>query len=207
MKRSPRNGIKKIDVLITGVGGQGTVLASDALGDVAVASGYDVKKADVLGMAQRGGSVVSHVRLGRNVHSPLVKKGGVDFLLAFEKLEAARWWQHLRRGAVAIVNDHAVPPLSVTSGADAYPADGAVLGLLRRRTRRVHLVNAGDIASELGNPRVLNVVMLGLLSPFLPISEEQWRRALTERVPARFLELNLRAFARGREEAERLTAA
>jgi len=207
VKRSPRNGIKKIDVLITGVGGQGTVLASDALGDVAVASGYDVKKADVLGMAQRGGSVVSHVRLGRNVHSPLVKKGGVDFLLAFEKLEAARWWQHLRRGAVAIVNDHAVPPLSVTSGADAYPADGAVLGLLRRRTRRVHLVNAGDIASELGNPRVLNVVMLGLLSPFLPISEEQWRRALTERVPARFLELNLRAFARGREEAERLTAA
>ena len=207
MKEPPSNGIKKTDLLITGVGGQGTVLASDALGDVAVAAGYDVKKADVLGMAQRGGSVVSHIRVGRKVYSPLVKKGAVDFLLAFEKLEAARWWQHLRRGAVAIVNDHAMPPLSVTSGADVYPADEAVVGLLRRRTQSVYLVSAGAIAAELGNPRVLNVVMLGVLSHFLPISEEHWRRALTERVPTRFLELNLRAFVRGREEAERLTVA
>jgi len=115
--------MKKIDLLMTGVGGQGTILASDIIGEVALASGYDVKKTDTLGMAQRGGSVTSHVRLASKVYSPLIKEGEADIMLAFEKLEAARWGYYLKPGGIAIVNNLALPPLSVSLGSEPNLSD------------------------------------------------------------------------------------
>jgi indolepyruvate ferredoxin oxidoreductase beta subunit len=115
--------VKKQDLLMVGVGGQGIVLASDILGGVALAAGYDVKKTDTLGMAQRGGSVVSHVRVADKVWSPLIKEGEVDVLVAFEKLEAARWSYYLNEGGAAIVNNQTTPPLSVSLGTQRYPGD------------------------------------------------------------------------------------
>jgi len=193
----------KMDFLLAGVGGQGIVLASDLLGEVGLAAGYDVKKSDVFGMAQRGGSVVSQVRLGPKVYSPLPPKGKIDYLLALEKLEAARWVGYLRPGGIAVVNDHRILPLSVSAGAEAYPEDSEILAELRSRTDRVFLIKGSAMAQELGNPRVLNLLMLGFLSSFLPIPLETWRAIILQRIPAKYVDLNLRALDKGRGEAER----
>src|SRR4030042_1965648 len=128
---------QKRDILITGVGGQGVVLASDIIGETALAAGYDVKKTDTLGMAQRGGSVVSHVRLAPKVWSPLIREGEADLLLAFEKLEAARWGHYLRPGGVAIVNNYEQPPLSVSLGKERYPSDKELTAALNRDRKSV----------------------------------------------------------------------
>jgi indolepyruvate ferredoxin oxidoreductase beta subunit len=195
------------DVLMTGVGGQGVILASDALAEIAVQNGYDVKKSDSLGMSQRGGSVVSHLRLGGKVFSPMIKRGDVDFLLAFERLEGARWAGYLRWGGIAVINDHAIPPLSTVGGASAYPTTEEVEQIVRKHTDEVYILSATEIARELGNPQVLNVLLVGFLSAFLDIDEKNYTDDLAQRVPARFLELNLNAFARGREEAQTLREA
>ncbi len=195
--------MEKIDLLIVGVGGQGVVLASDILGEVGMASGYDVKKADALGMAQRGGSVVSHVRWGEKVHSPLVRKGDADLLVAFEKLEAARWAEHLRPDGVALVNNESLMPLTVSSGYESYPDDDQIEDLLRYRTNRVYLVDGPAIAEELQNRNILNVIILGFLSSFLPVARETWIDIISHRSPSKFLELNLRAFDRGKREAQK----
>jgi indolepyruvate ferredoxin oxidoreductase, beta subunit len=188
---------QKIDILMVGVGGQGIILASDILGDVAIVAGYDAKKSDVHGMAQRGGSVMSHVRLGERVYSPLAIKGEIDFLLAFEKLEAARWAEYLKPGGIAVVNDQAIPPMAVTSGVMPYPGDDVLLAMLRTNGRQAQFVPGSAIAEELGNPRVLNLAMLGYLSRYLPFGPADWEAAIVAHVPARFLELNRRAFAAG----------
>ena len=191
----------KIDVLMVGVGGQGVILASDALAEVAMKNGYDVKKSDALGMAQRGGSVTSHVRLGERVFSPIMSRGDADFLLAFERLEGARSADYLRPGGIAIINDQAIPPLSVVGNASAYPSPAEVGRIVRLYTDNVYFLPGQAIAAELGNAQVLNVLLLGFLSYFLGIGEQKYVEDLSHRVPARFLELNLKAFARGREEA------
>ena len=165
-----------LDVLMVGVGGQGTVMASDILAEAAIAEGFDVKKSDALGMSQRGGSVTSHVRLGPQVFSPLIKKGEAHVLLAFEKLEAARWAAHLRPGGLAIVNDQAIPPFTVSSGSELYPSDQTVVELLRRRTEHVFVIGGGALAREAGNPRALNAVMLGFLSVYFESGD--WVEAL-----------------------------
>ena len=120
----------KQDILMVGVGGQGTILASDILGEVAIAAGYDVKKTDTLGMAQRGGSVISHLRIAEKVRSPLIKNGEVDFIIAFEKLEAARWSPYLRSDGLVVINNVAMPPLSVALGTDNYPDDEAIIDII-----------------------------------------------------------------------------
>lgn len=186
---------------MTGVGGQGVILASDALAEIAMKAGYDVKKSDSLGMSQRGGSVVSHLRLGRQVFSPMIREGEADFLLAFERLEGARWANYLHQGSVAIVNDLAIPPLSVVGGASAYPGTAEVEEILHRYTDRLFIIPGTRIAQELGNPQVLNVLLVGFLSAFLDIDEKSYLDDLSQRVPQKVLQLNLRAFARGREEA------
>jgi len=190
-----------VNVLLSGVGGQGIILASDILCEVALASGYDVKKSDSLGMSQRGGSVVSHVRLGEEVFSPLVRQGDADILLAFEKLEAARWASYLKKGGVAIVNDHAIPPLLVSAGRQKYPQDEVIRSVLLERTRRIFLIPGQATSLRLGNVRVLNLVMLGFLSTFLSIGEETWADQIPKKVPPRLLGLNLKAFAQGRAQA------
>jgi indolepyruvate ferredoxin oxidoreductase, beta subunit len=193
--------VKPLDFVIVGVGGQGILLASDVLCQVGVAMGYDVKKTDVHGMAQRGGSVVSHVRLGDAVHSPVVATGAADFLLAFEKLEACRWVGFLRCDGVAVVNDERIPTLALVGSPAKYPDDDAIVHLLATHAADVAIVPAARVASELGNPRVANVVLLGSLSHYLETPAEVWQQALKTRVPARFLELNLRAFELGRQAA------
>ncbi len=193
----------KADILMTGVGGQGVILASDALAEIAMKAGYEVKKSDSLGMSQRGGSVVSHLRVGEQVFSPMMKKGEADFLLGFERLEGARWVDYLREGGIAIINNLAIPPLSVVGGASKYPSVSDVEKTLRQRTNRIHFVPGTQIAAELGNPQVLNVLLIGFLSAFLDIDERSYIDDLSQRVPQKFLQLNLKAFARGREEALR----
>ncbi len=193
--------MKKTDILMTGVGGQGVILASDALAEIAIKSGYDVKKSDSLGMSQRGGSVVSHLRMGRQVHSPMIRKGEADILLAFERLEGARWADYLHQNSIAIVNDLAIPPLSVVGGASAYPSTAEVEEMLHRYTDYLFIIPGTQIAQEMGNPQVLNVLLVGFLSVFLDIDEQSYIDDLSQRVPQKVLQLNLKAFARGREEA------
>ncbi len=192
--------MKKLDLLVTGVGGQGVVLASDIIGEAALAAGYDVKKTDTLGMAQRGGSVISHLRLGVKVWSPLAREGEVDIILAFEKLEAARWGYYLRPGGIAIVNNQAVPPLSVSLGNEPYPGDEEIIGILRRRAEQVYLVDGTRRARELGNIRALNVFMLGCASLYLPFKVAVWKEVISHHLPAGVVGLNLAAFDLGRKE-------
>ena len=192
----------KFDLLLTGVGGQGNILASDIIGEVALTAGHDVKKTDTIGMAQRGGSVVSHVRLAEKVYSPLIQEGGVDILLAFEKLEGVRWANSLRPGGVAIINDHALPPLSVNLRAEKYPSDNEIMQILKQRTAKIYLVPGTRQAVALGNARTLNIFMLGCLSVFLPFTVPDWQAAIQKHLPEKLWKLNMAAFAAGRKEVE-----
>jgi indolepyruvate ferredoxin oxidoreductase beta subunit len=194
--------MEKLDSLVTGVGGQGVVLASDIIGEAALAAGFDVKKTDTLGMAQRGGSVVSHVRIAEKVWSPLIREGTVDLLLAFEKLEAARWSHYLRPGGIAIVNAYEQPPHSVSLGQETYPNDEEIAAALGRRTSQVYFVDGSGRARELGNPRTLNIFMLGCFSVFAPIDVATWRESISRRLPEKIREVNLTAFETGRKEIE-----
>jgi indolepyruvate ferredoxin oxidoreductase beta subunit len=192
--------VKKIDLLIAGVGGQGVVLASDIIGEAALAAGYDVKKTDTIGMAQRGGSVLSHVRLAAKVWSPLIPEGELDLLLGLEKLEAARWGHYLRAGGVAIVNDYALPPPSVSLGKEKYPDDEELTVILKRRAGEVYFVAGSRRAEELGNTRMLNMFMLGCLSCFVPLKVAIWKESIAQRLPASIRKINLTAFEQGRKE-------
>lgn len=192
--------MKKLDILVTGAGGQGIILASDIIGETAIAAGYDVKKTDTLGMAQRGGSVISHLRIARKVWSPLIGQGGVDLLISLEKLEAARWASYLREGGIAIVNDHALPPLSVSLGNARYPSDEEILSILKQHTDSVHFIPATRRARELGNVRTLNVFMLGCASRFMPFTVKLWKERIAERLPEHVRQINLTAFDLGRKE-------
>jgi indolepyruvate ferredoxin oxidoreductase beta subunit len=185
---------------MVGVGGQGIILASDIMSETALDAGYDVKKTDTLGMAQRGGSVVSHVRIARKVWSPLLKEGEVDILLAFEKLEAARWGYYLQPESIAIVNNQAIPPLSVNLGTQRYPSDEEIEDILKRRTERIYFVDGTSKARELGDIRVLNMFMLGYASHFLPIDVHTWKGRMSQRIPSNILQINIAAFNQGRKE-------
>ncbi len=192
--------MKKFDLLITGVGGQGVILASNIIGEVALAAGYDVKKTDTLGMAQRGGGVVSHVRLGPQVYSPLIRAGEVDILVAFEKLEAARWSHYLRPEGVAIVNNHALRPLSVYLGDECYPGDEEIASILRRSSERIYFIKGTERAKKLGNIKTLNVFLLGCTSVFLPLKIRVWQDIISQHVPFGVRELNITTFNQGRKE-------
>jgi indolepyruvate ferredoxin oxidoreductase beta subunit len=196
-----------LNFLLAGVGGQGTILASDVLVNVGLAAGYQAKQAEVHGMSQRGGSVTSFVRWGRVVHSPLVGAGEVDVLLSFEKLEALRTLGQLRPGAVALINNQVIEPMTVISGEAVYPADAEIESAFARITPHAEFVDGEAIAKQLGNPRVANVVLLGALSAQLErdgvagpeLAAEVWLKVITERVPPKHVELNRKAFQAGRE--------
>jgi indolepyruvate ferredoxin oxidoreductase beta subunit len=189
--------------LLAGVGGQGTILASDVLSSVGLEVGYDVKKSEVHGMAQRGGSVTTSVRWGDKVHSPLIGPGEADFFLAFEKLEALRRIERLRAGGIVLVNDYAIHPLSVSSGDDEYPSDERIRALLGAVSTRAYFLPGNALAEGLGNARVNNVVLLGALSHWLPdVHLPVWLKAVRDRVPERFAALNEQAFIVGRDQME-----
>ncbi|MCR4429721.1 MAG: indolepyruvate oxidoreductase subunit beta [Tepidanaerobacteraceae bacterium] len=183
-------------ILIVGVGGQGTLLSSRILGEVALYSGFDVKVSEVHGMAQRGGSVVTHVRFGKRVYSPLVGIGQADFILAFEKLEALRWAGYLKKGGMIIANARQIPPIPVTLGLQKYPED--IDGILSGAAT-THMVDASKIASDCGSPRSVNMVLLGVLASRLDFEKELWLKVIRETVPQNTVEINTEAFSRGYE--------
>ncbi len=192
--------MKKLNLLITGAGGQGIILASDIIGETAIAAGYDVKKTDTIGMAQRGGSVISNVRIARQVWSPLIKQGEVDILLALEKLEAARWAYYLRPGGIAILNNHALPPLAASLGNERYPGDEEIHDIIKRRTDRIYFIEGTRRARELGNIRTLNMFMLGCASLFMPFPVRVWQDSISQRLPPNIRQINITAFSQGRKE-------
>lgn len=185
------------NIMIVGVGGQGTLLASKLLGQVLLQQGYDVKVSEVHGMSQRGGSVVTYVRFGDKVYSPVIDRGEADVILSFEKLEAARWLEYLKPGGQIITNIQEVEPMPVITGAAQYPDS-----LVEKMQAAGALVDAEDflgMAERAGSARAVNIALMGRLSTYYPeIPEEQWMTALRKIVPEKFLELNQKAFSYGR---------
>ena len=191
--------MRKIDFLVAGVGGQGTILASDILAEVGMKAGYDAKKSDVLGLAVRGGSVLSHVRWGTKVASPVNRKGRIDYLLGFEPLEALRGAEFLQPQSNALVNVQQVPPVSVSSGEEHYPMREEIEQVLKGATEKVWFVEATREAVRLGSGKVTNVVMLGAFSTLLEVPIEVWEEVILSRVPPRHVQLNKAAFIAGRK--------
>lgn len=185
------------NIMIVGVGGQGTLLASKMLGYVLLNQGYDVKVSEVHGMSQRGGSVVTYVRYGEKVYSPVIDKGEADVILSFEKLEAARWLEYLKPGGKMIVNTQEMEPMPVITGAKVYPDN-----LVKKMQAAGADVDARDflaLANEAGSSKAVNIALMGRLSVYFPeISDEKWQEAIAANVPPRFLELNKKAFELGR---------
>ncbi|OPZ73878.1 MAG: indolepyruvate oxidoreductase subunit beta [Firmicutes bacterium ADurb.Bin456] len=190
--------LKPLDIIIVGVGGQGTLLAGRVLTRAAQEAGYDIKVSEIHGMAQRGGSVVTQVRLGERVFAPMIGEGKADFILAFEKLEGLRLLPFLKPGGIMIINDQAIPPVPVLVGAAQYPEN--VLAYIRSRVPGTLVLDALGTATRCGNPRAVNMVLLGALAANLPVEREIWDRALRDRVPEKFLEANIAAFAAGYKE-------
>jgi indolepyruvate ferredoxin oxidoreductase beta subunit len=191
-----------LSVLLSGVGGQGTLLASNIVAEVGLEAGFDVKKSEVHGMAQRGGSVSSHVRWGHEVHSPLIGLGRAEALVAFEQIEALRYLDYLRPGGKALINDHIIVPVTVTTGNAVYPSKNQLLQTVRQVTDDITLVPGVEMAESLGNARVNNVVLLGVLSQWIGVEREVWERVIARKVPPRYIDLNISAFAVGREYAD-----
>lgn len=183
-------------IMIVGVGGQGTLLASRILGNVLLAQGFDVKVSEVHGMSQRGGSVVTYVKYGDQVYSPVVNEGEADYILSFERLEAARWLSYLKKGGKLIVNDQRINPMPVITGAMAYPEE--ILEKIQAKGADLLPVDALHLALQAGNSKAVNVVLIGVLSSIMDFPVSVWETALEHTVPARFLELNKAAFALGR---------
>ncbi len=183
---------KTTNVFIAGVGGQGIILASEILSDAALAKGLDVKKSEVHGMAQRGGSVVSHVRFGVEVHSPVITAGEADLLVSFERMEALRWVQAIAPDGKIIVNTQEIVP----SGQETYPKD--IDSQMDERAPGTLRIDALKLAKEAGHIRAVNVVMLGAMSHFLDFTAEEWKAAIEARVPKKSIEINLKAFELGR---------
>ena len=186
-----------INILIVGVGGQGTLLASRVLGAIADIQGLDCKLSEVHGMSQRGGSVVTHVRMGDNICAPLVSEGDADFIMAFEKLEAMRWSYYLKKGGKLLVNDQEIMPMPVITGQADYPAN--VYGRLEELNKNIVVIDALNKAGEAGNTKAVNVVMIGALCALIGISYEVAEKAIERCVPARLLEINIKALKLGYE--------
>ena len=184
-----------INVLIVGVGGQGTLFAGKVIGEVAEKSGLMVKQSEVHGMAQRGGSVVTYVRIGDQVISPLIEKGEADLIVAFEQLEALRWIEFLKPSGLVIVNEQMISPMPVIIGAAQYPAD--VFDRLDRAGVQTVRVDAPAIAAQSGNPKAVNIVLLGMLAKRLPMARELWVDAIAAKSPAAFESANQEAFNKG----------
>ena len=186
------------NVMIVGVGGQGSLLASKLLGHLLLTEGYDVKVSEVHGMSQRGGSVVTYVRFGEKVYSPIIDKGEADFIVSFEKLEAARYVEYLKKDGRIVTNTQEIDPMPVITGATTYPED--LIGKLEGKGIAVDAMDCLTLAKEAGSSKAVNIVLMGRLSKYFEeIPEEKWIQAIKDCVPEKFLELNLKAFELGRK--------
>lgn len=183
------------NILVVGVGGQGTLLTSRILGNLAIHSGYDVKLSEVHGMSQRGGSVVTHVRYGEKVYSPLVEVGKADIIVAFEKMEALRWRHFLKKDGIMIVNAQEIDPMPVIIGAADYPED--IVDQLSVEENKVIVADALNEARKIGNFRVVNTVLLGILAKNMDAQVESWEEAIKQTVPNKTIDINIEAFNAG----------
>ena len=188
--------MKNVNIMIVGVGGQGSLLASKLLGKLFADEGYDVKVSEVHGMSQRGGSVVTYVRCGDKVYSPIVSRGEADYIVSFEKLEAARYTECLKKDGRIVVNSQQIDPMPVITGAAEYPE--SVLDGLREKGVAVDEIDALDLAMKAGSPKCVNIVLMGRLSRYFDFSEEKWLSAIENTVAPKFIELNKCAFKLGR---------
>ena len=186
------------NIMIVGVGGQGTLLTSRILGGITVAAGYDVKLSEVHGMAQRGGSVVTYVRYGKEVAEPIVEEGQADVLIAFERLEALRYAHFLKKDGVIIVNDQRIDPMPVVTGVVKYPEN--IIEELSKE-HRVISIDAQEEALKMGNSRVFNVIILGVAAKHMDFPKEQWIEVVKNTVPPKTVDINIAAFERGYEIA------
>jgi indolepyruvate ferredoxin oxidoreductase beta subunit len=187
-------GVKSI--LMVGVGGQGTILASNVLAEGLLKNGYDVKMSEVHGMSQRGGSVNTQIRFGEKVYSPVIEMGAADVIVAFEKLEAVRWLNYLKNDGTVIVNTVEIPPLSVLIGKEEYPKD--LMEILEKSAHTIP-VEADKIAESLGNVRAQNIVLLGVLVKHLGLTNIDWEEVIRNTVPKKYIDLNIQAFRKGLE--------
>ena len=185
------------NVMIVGVGGQGSLLASKLLGKLLLTKGYDIKVSEVHGMSQRGGSVVTYVRFGDKVYSPIIDKGEADFIVSFEMLEAARYTEFLKPGGKIIANTQQINPMPVITGAQEYPE--ALSEKIKAAGIDLVAVDALSLAEEAGSSKAVNIVLMGILSKYFDFTEDEWNKAIESSVPPKFLELNKKAFALGRE--------
>lgn len=186
------------NIMIVGVGGQGSLLASKLLGHLLLSEGYDVKVSEVHGMSQRGGSVVTYVRFGEKVYSPIIDKGEADVIVSFEKLEAARYLEYLKPEGRIITNTQEIDPMPVITGAMNYPSD--LISKLEAKGAKVDAMDCLTLANEAGSSKAVNIVLMGRVSRYFDIPVERWQKAIEECVPAKFLELNQKAFLLGRGE-------
>lgn len=184
------------NIMIVGVGGQGSLLASKLLGRLLLTRGYDIKVSEVHGMSQRGGSVVTYVRFGDKVYSPVIDKGQADYIVSFELLEAARWTEYLRPDGKIIVNTQQINPMPVIIGAAEYPQD--LVGKMKAVGINVDAFDALSLAEQAGSSKAVNIVLMGHLSRNFDFTEQEWMTAIEQSVPAKFLELNKKAFLMGR---------
>ena len=190
--------MKTKNIMIVGVGGQGSLLASKLLGQLLIQEGYDVKVSEVHGMSQRGGSVVTYVRFGDKVYSPVIDKGEADFIVSFELLEAARWTEYLKPNGKIIVNTQQINPMPVISGMAQYPEQLAEK--LQQAGADTDAFDALSLAVQAGSTKAVNLVLMGRLSRYFEFTEEQWLSAMEEIVPPKFLQLNKTAFSLGRNQ-------
>ena len=184
------------NVMIVGVGGQGSLLASKLLGRLLLSEGLDVKVSEVHGMSQRGGSVVTYVRYGEHVYSPVIDEEGADFIVSFELLEAARWLPYLKKDGVIVTNTQQIDPMPVITGNATYPEDLAKK--MKETGARVDALNCLELAEKAGSAKAVNLVLMGRLSHYFDLEDEKWQKAIEESVPPRFLEMNRKAFELGR---------
>jgi indolepyruvate ferredoxin oxidoreductase beta subunit len=187
----------KSKILMVGVGGQGTVLSSDIVCDVALAEGYDVKKSEIHGMAQRGGSVISHVIFGEKVYSPVIATGEADILLSFENMEYLRYLEYINKNTTLLLNTNKILPPSVASGDEEYPDE--IINKFKYNFKVKYELDANKIALNCGNIKVSGMVMLGKLSTLLPFNIESWEKVIKDRVPPKTIEMNINALKLGRE--------
>jgi len=190
---------KTMNLLVSGVGGQGVILISELIARAAIDSGYDAKKSEVHGAAQRGGPVVSHIRFGKKVNSPLCWRGQADILLAFERLEALRWAYYLKKGGLIILDDHEIRPAQFVEKVE-YPEN--VVPFLESKGFTTYHFDCTTIAHQLGNTRASNIVLLGFASKLIELDEDNWMRALKENIPEKLYTVNEKAFYKGREMYE-----
>lgn len=187
--------MKTTSLMIVGVGGQGTLLASKLLGRLLMNEGYDVKVSEVHGMSQRGGSVVTYVKYGEKVYSPVITDGEADYIVSFEKIEAARYISCLKKGGKIIVNTQEIDPMPVIIGNAQYPSD--VLDAVSGAGVGVDKLDALSLAEQAGSAKAVNIVLMGRLAKYLDIAREKWEEAVAQTVPEKFRELNLKAFGLG----------